>query len=96
MMFWSIWKKRNEKLWEGVVKPCALSIQSAIDLLHQLEQAKERQSNIGVATVVNNTITVCWETPSSGSFKCNVDAAIFEDDNKFGVGICVHDDQVIF
>lgn len=59
MMIWSIWRGRNEKLWEDVVQPYTFSIQSALELLHQWEQAKERHPNKGAAISDNNTSATC-------------------------------------
>jgi ribonuclease HI len=30
---------------------------------------------------------------STGSLKCNIEAALFKDDNSFGCGICISDDE---
>lgn len=65
-------------------------------MLSQWEKAKDRQLNEGVVATVTSANPACLQKPGLDSLKCNVDAAIFEDDNKYGVGICVRDDRGIF
>ncbi|KAJ1412101.1 Ribonuclease H superfamily [Sesbania bispinosa] len=65
MVLWSLWKQRNEKVWEGV----------------------------GITSVVVTSHNFCWFPPQAGRVKCNVDAALFADQNGFGVGLCLRDDK---
>lgn len=32
-----------------------------------------------------------WQSPNSGSLKCNTDAALFQDFNSTGIGLCIRD-----
>jgi hypothetical protein len=32
-----------------------------------------------------------WIPPAQGTYKCNVDAAIFKEQNRFGAGMCIRD-----
>ncbi|GAU28961.1 hypothetical protein TSUD_153770 [Trifolium subterraneum] len=32
-----------------------------------------------------------WTPPEQGTYKCNVDAAIFKEQNCFGAGMCIRD-----
>lgn len=34
-----------------------------------------------------------WIKPATGKFKCNVDAATFQDQNFYGVSACLRNDQ---
>ncbi|KAG4918444.1 hypothetical protein JHK85_056725 [Glycine max] len=40
--------------------------------------------------------TYVWNPPHTGSLKCNLDVALFIDQNKFGIGFCMRDDQGTF
>jgi hypothetical protein len=39
------------------------------------------------------SITVLWQSPQAGDIKCNVDNAIYNDLQQFGVGMCIQDRQ---
>lgn len=96
MMFWFIWKRRNERLWEGVVKLNAVSIQLALNILHQRERANIRQQHAIPSTDRHVSNESCRKKQNIGVLKCNVVAAVFEGENKYGVGFCVQDDRGTF
>ncbi|KAK2404967.1 hypothetical protein QL285_054266 [Trifolium repens] len=39
------------------------------------------------------TTHVVWRPPGQGMYKCNVDAAIFKEQNCYGAGMCIRDDK---
>ncbi|GAU36460.1 hypothetical protein TSUD_166260 [Trifolium subterraneum] len=86
MIMWCLWKRRNEKIWEGVEKPVHLSINTAREYLVQWREIKARQENVRPAAI--NT-QVVWQPPADGEFKCNVDAALFNEEQQFGLGMCI-------
>lgn len=98
MMFWIIWKRRNEKLWEGIIRPYAVLVQAALDYLQQWELV--RTSRVTAATTSSNATSVpsplSWQKLCVGSLKCNVDATIFSEENKYGVGIYLCDNYDTF
>ncbi|KAL6513680.1 hypothetical protein OROHE_019540 [Orobanche hederae] len=99
MMFWVIWKRRNEKLWEGVVRPVMLAVEGAKELLQQWQLARSSKANSQQhRTATNSTCRQAerWQKPNCGELKCNLDAAIFREENKFGGGICVRDENGAF
>jgi len=42
------------------------------------------------------TISVCWQRPSLGRYKCNIDAAFSSSRNRTDIGICVRDSEGTF
>ncbi|MCH84206.1 60S ribosomal protein L23 [Trifolium medium] len=93
MMLWCLWKRRNEKVWEEVVQPVRMSIQLARDLLYQwrfVRQKEDKASNNSDNNIMR------WQPPLSGEVECNIGAALFKDQHKFGIGMCIRNDQGIF
>ncbi|GAU45278.1 hypothetical protein TSUD_100000 [Trifolium subterraneum] len=44
-------------------------------------------------SVTTSAVRVIWTPPVQGMLKCNVDAAIFKEQNCFGAGMCLRDDK---
>uniref|UniRef100_A0A803QSE6 Reverse transcriptase zinc-binding domain-containing protein n=1 Tax=Cannabis sativa TaxID=3483 RepID=A0A803QSE6_CANSA len=87
---WKIWPARNDVLWNN--KSC-----SAMEVVRSarvvLDQWKNAQSQKCGALLVNNINNVFerWRKPVFNTVKVNVDGAIFEAENKFGVGCVARD-----
>lgn len=47
--------------------------------------------------VNTNTVTfnndTRWRKPVAGGLKYNVDATVFKEDNKYGIGLCIRDEK---
>lgn len=71
-------------------------MQLALDYLHQWEVAKHRPNR--TAGVENNMQNpqLRWQKPVAGTLKCNVDAAFFEQENEYGIGMCIRDENDTF
>jgi hypothetical protein len=93
MVLWCVWKRRNEKIWEEVEKPASLSIQSARELLFQWREVRKDGT---AARTASTTTIVRWQPSEEGTVKCNVDAALFNEHQQFGAGICIRGAQGIF
>jgi ribonuclease HI len=86
LIMWCLWKRRNEKIWEEAEKPVHVSINAAREYLLQWREIKAKQEKAYPATVNNR---VRWQPPTDGEFKCNVDAALFNEEQQFGMGMCI-------
>jgi hypothetical protein len=80
MIFWCIWKRRNDKLWNDVeTQPC-ISVHLARDVLSQWQQVHARHERREQGEHQNNGMTnqrrEGWIRPLAGEVKCNVDATI--------------------
>jgi ribonuclease HI len=67
-----------------------VSIQLARDFLHQWCSARHHDSNTTTQSINKYTR---WQPPVTGTVKCNIDAALFNDQHKFGVGMCIRNNQ---
>ncbi|AES80260.2 hypothetical protein MTR_7g078610 [Medicago truncatula] len=54
------------------------------------------QWQIVAAVVVDHDGLVLWQKPTSGQYKCNVDAAFSSNFNRTGIGICLRDEEGAF
>jgi hypothetical protein len=104
---WSIWKRRNQKIWENIDAQPLVSFQLARDVIHNwqvVRNARQQQQQTGANLQLSNDgnrtgIGVGnglgpaaagherWIPPAHGTYKCNVDAAIFKEQNRFGAGM---------
>jgi len=87
---WSIWKRRNLKVWENKDELCAMTVDKARAMIEEWQQACDIRTGshqIGTATAPimqqHNTdvqvpaTRVQWQRPPQGRLKCNVDASEF-------------------
>jgi len=106
---WSIWKRRNLKVWENKDELCAMTVDRAHIMIEEWQQACEVRTGahqIGTATAPilqqHNTdaqlpaTRVSWQRPPRGRFKCNVDAGFSTIMNRTGIGICIRGDDGAF
>ncbi|KAJ1406846.1 Ribonuclease H-like superfamily [Sesbania bispinosa] len=91
MVLWSLWKQRNEKVWEGVQRATSEVVTRAQEAFTDWNCVKSCDE-VGITSVVTSH-NFCWFPPQAGRVKCNVDAALFADQNGFGVGLCLRDDK---
>ncbi|KAJ1418166.1 Ribonuclease H-like superfamily [Sesbania bispinosa] len=91
MVLWSLWKQRNEKVWEGVQRATSEVVTRAQEAFTDWNCVKSC-GEVGITSVVTSH-NFCWFPPQAGRVKCNVDAALFADQNGFGVGLCLRDDK---
>jgi hypothetical protein len=87
-LMWSIWKNQNNKVWNDSAESCQAICDRATSFLASWEHAQELKQ----APLDSRRNThVSWTKPSPGRYKCNVDAAFFEDIDTLGIGICIRD-----
>lgn len=90
-MLWCIWRRRNDKVWEGEVQNVRMAVQLAREGIFQWQNARKCQKNSEQQQEQQQNIS--WQPPDQGYVKCNVDAALFSDQKCFGVGMCIRNSQ---
>jgi len=86
MILWSIWKNRNNKLWEATDVPPYLIVQRAKDNLDEwscIQRARQPQ--------MSTPLVFPWTKPPISFLKCNVDCALFNNNTITGFGFCFRD-----
>nr|ABN08196.1 Polynucleotidyl transferase, Ribonuclease H fold [Medicago truncatula] len=93
-ILWSIWKQRNNKVWNGVIEAQVVVLERAKVLLQDWRAAKSYQQHS--SRIQNTADSSKWKKPTVGQYKCNIDASFSKHLNKVGIGICIRDDTGTF
>uniref|UniRef100_A0A803PGU3 RNase H type-1 domain-containing protein n=1 Tax=Cannabis sativa TaxID=3483 RepID=A0A803PGU3_CANSA len=88
---WAVWGARNDVVWQG--KPINISaiVAFARSYLDQWQNAQKTQIESSWSDLQDYDGTERWIKPQNNSIKINVDAAIFEGQNRFGGAIVIRD-----
>jgi ribonuclease HI len=91
MMMWSLWWRRNQKCWNDNLPTVHATIRRTRENLYDWKQAQR----CGTAAVHTNADPelLSWRKPPVGSLKCNIDAAVYIEQNIFCIGACLRDEQ---
>ena len=82
MLLWSLWKSHNAKLWEATDTSPNFIISHAKGTLQKwscMQRTKHQEQNL--------THTSSWVKPPTGTTKCNVDAAMFDNNTIMRYGM---------
>lgn len=91
MLLWSLWRKRNLKIWEDKSEEVSQVIFRASSALDEWKLARSSLEDLAPPFISH----VAWETPL-GWLKCNVDAAFFKGQTLTSFGCCLRDEQGTF
>ncbi|CAH9126141.1 unnamed protein product, partial [Cuscuta epithymum] len=89
MTAWSIWRRRNVLCWENVRESVQQVLSRGAEVLHTWDEYHGKARVRQKTTECNSN----WKPPPWPALKCNVDAAIFIEDGRAGMGCCVRDHQ---
>jgi len=97
-IMWSLWKRRNLKLWQQQNETCMQVVERARHLLDDWRTAQEVRShkatdNHAQPNSVIHGHVIEWTKLAYGRYKCNIDASFSDSLNMVGIGICIRDDQ---
>jgi len=88
---WSIWKHRNNKVWNNVTETAQAICARAGFLITSWKNAQTIRHHIPQHPATPNDLK--WIKPSPRIFKCNVDAAFSQARKRVGIGVCIRDDE---
>jgi hypothetical protein len=96
MLLWSLWKRRNLKLWQQHDESTAQVLARAKHVLEDWQLSQQMRTDgmflhSSADTVRSSSSSFEWQRPNPGRFKCNVDASFSPSANKVGVGMCIRD-----
>lgn len=88
-LMWSIWKNKNNKVWNVSSDTCQVICDRATTLLQSWRNAQEVKQQ-GCMRINPSHVATCTK-PSPGRYKCNVDASFSETLDIVGIGMCITD-----
>ncbi|WJX13206.1 hypothetical protein P8452_03622 [Trifolium repens] len=91
---WSIWKQRNNKIWNNVIDAQNFVFSRAVNMLQEWKAVRDIASKPVSATKA--TVVRAWCKPMTGRVKCNIDASFPTNSNKVGIGMCIRDEHGVF
>jgi len=91
---WSIWKHRNNKVWNNVTETNQAICACAGSLFTSWRNAQSTRHPIPQHPATPNDLK--WIKPSPDRFKCNVDASFSQARNRVSIGVCIQDDESRF
>lgn len=86
MMLWSLWSRRNTKLWVNMDETAQECIHRGAAVFSSWNAARKSSAPQTLTPVVTN-----WMKPPPGFLKCNIDASFHEESGTTGYGICIRD-----
>jgi len=93
-LIWSIWKNRNNKVWNDKSEACQAIWDKAKALLASWTNAQKVKQRMSITQVTR--LIEKWTKPSLDRYKCNVDASFSEPLDMVGIGICIRDEEGAF
>jgi len=89
MILWSLWKRRNLKLWQQVDESTTQVIACANQMLedwklvqHLRNNDTQLGNNVSSGSHIHNDFK--WQSPNPGRFKCNIDPSFSHSSNRVG------------
>lgn len=92
-LYWGIWRARNNLLWNGQAIDPIRVINSSLEVLSQWRSAQAPESTCLLSGLTQADGAASWLPPLSGELKLNLDGALFEEQNRYGVGLVVRDEK---
>ncbi|XP_045822393.1 uncharacterized protein LOC123915300 [Trifolium pratense] len=88
-VIWSIWKHRNNIIWNNVTDAQNFVFSRANITLHDWRVVHTARTGVKNLQVRHESR---WKKPSSGRMKCNIDASFSSLNNRVGIGVCIRDE----
>jgi ribonuclease HI len=89
-VIWSIWKQRNNIIWNNVTDAQNFVFTRANNMLQDWRVVHAARHSPSVQPRVQEHK---WTKPARGRIKCNVDASFPSLHNRVGIGICIRDES---
>ena len=93
-IMWSIWKQRNNKVWNDVTDVQPFVLARAKSQLFYWRAAKLLTQPPSI--LQGNLDNLTWKKSAEARYKCNIDASSSKRLNKVGIGVCIRNDTRSF
>ncbi|CAN1150194.1 Putative ribonuclease H protein At1g65750 [Linum perenne] len=84
----AIWHERNNRVWSDKTAEHVAVVREGLEGLQNWTVVRESGAGAGVG----NSVCGKWHPPPPGVVKCNVDAALFGDEGRRGLGAVIRDE----
>jgi ribonuclease HI len=91
MCLWALWWRRNQKCWNDILPYVVEVHRRAKESITDWRHAQRRTTSRSATSQV--TTDMKWKKPMPRSWKCNIDAACYKEDNSYCIGACLRDDD---
>ena len=95
MICWSLWLNKNSKVWKNKNERLSSVFNLVDQILFQWRSVRKLQL-FDNTFVSDSHGVVCWQRPSVGWFKCNVDAATFSYSGKNSYRAVIRNSDGVF
>ncbi|XP_074347512.1 uncharacterized protein LOC141686373 [Apium graveolens] len=92
-MCWSIWKARNNMVWNEERSTVQAVVFSTMRYLADWRKAQVYSTKTLYQDVIQGDKVDSWVKPKKDEVKVTVDAAVFKEQNRYGVGMLARDDE---
>lgn len=93
MICWSLWKNRNNIVWNQKSSEVTEVVNSAILVLNQWQSAQDRSFDHSLGFMTPSDGEEHWQLPQMNMIKVNTDAALFEESGHFSFSILARDHE---
>ncbi|XP_074351790.1 uncharacterized protein LOC141690935 [Apium graveolens] len=90
---WSIWKNRNEVIWQQKGRESKDIVTSTIHVLNDWESAQDRSFDKSIGFITQADGDSHWQQPQMGTVKINNDAIMFKDSNSYSHVMVAHNHE---
>jgi len=90
-LLWSIWKQRNNKIWNDITDAQSYVFDRAKTMLEDWKTTRSIQDTS--SNRQQSEQNVKWMKPNSSRVKCYIDTSFCKLTNRFGIGVCIRDEN---
>jgi hypothetical protein len=92
-IIWSIWKQRNNRIWNNVTDMQSAVFSRAVTNLNDWRAVHIIRGDM---REIHGDREHKWKKPINGRVKCKIDASFSPNLNRVGIGICIRDEFGIY
>ncbi|CAN1136083.1 Putative ribonuclease H protein At1g65750 [Linum perenne] len=89
-VFWSLWRERNERVWNHSSRPPEIIVRMGLEVIAEWRLCQP--TPVDQARGARRGGCTRWHRPAADRVKVNVDAALFPGQRSFGIGMVARND----
>ncbi|MCH92589.1 cytochrome P450, partial [Trifolium medium] len=92
-IIWSIWKQRNNRVWNDVTDTQSVVFSRVVTTLNDWRAVQVMRTE---TREIHGNMEHKWKKHNNGRVKCNIDASFSSNLNRVGIGVCIHDEYGVY